>query len=868
MTPFSANEPSSGASLEEIIERAAPPPERADPRFFEPAETAPEVFARRVERLDDALGHIGGATSHAEALGEQPDRWLDRFRNTRLASTRLPDWAGAFRSIAERLVDDEQPFARVRRWVSDEAARRWPACLPRGSDALEGPLDRLAMRLGGALAPTLHVERRLNATVTWRSRIERNPALAFVLGRTVVDFLDDLEEMARAASNDRDLIARRFFGADDPGMLVRIESGLGDPHSAGRSVAILHFERGRVVYKPKDLRIARAIAEIASGIETARLATPDLVVRDGYAWERFHAPRPAVRADDPDKFFFALGSWLALLQGLGAVDFWFDNLIADGDRPLFIDFETAAQPRDPMRHAYSGNGPRAAMHFSPIEVGILPTLLPTRDGHDPTDIGCIVAPGQHRTPMEDLDGGLISWTDDGFAPRCPDGRVADAASHFDAFEDGYLRTAREIASPAFAARTDATLRAIADAPVRIIRIDTWTCYRAVRRSCLPRYLADAVWREIALHAVLPAQAEWTGTLREAAVRDLRRLDVPLFVAKLHSRDLDGIAGGKHRGFFTRDAISHVSERLAALASQPEDERVAWLRSGFAMRAGNPVRLRHRAAGRSPATQTELVEWADEIASTLVRRCIADAHGSPTWIGATQDVFNGMQYLSPLAFDMLTGRCGMAAALLSLARSLARPDLRTLALEALAGAARDYMKYVTVALRYGAGYLTGAGGLIATLASEADTRPLANEVHDVASSLAITTHAGADFISGLAGWNEAARAIGEEAAERHGAERPYAPSARARLAPWLDADNAAPPCAHPAGASLARHAFERHGTWIPHAWTDDRHNLSAIDGLPALAVCFTLLARDLPARELWPGPGRRYGRADDCRPSRA
>ena len=107
-----------------------------------------------------------------------------------------------------------------------------------------------------------------------------------------------------------------------------------------------------MVYKPKDLRVAGVVAEIADRIGgragdrtgNVRLAPPDLLTRDGYAWERVHHAAPITDPGEADAFFAALGGWLAILQALGATDFWFDNLIADGSVPRFVDFETAVQP--------------------------------------------------------------------------------------------------------------------------------------------------------------------------------------------------------------------------------------------------------------------------------------------------------------------------------------------------------------------------------------------------------------------------------------------------------------------------------------------------------------------------------------------
>ncbi len=836
-------------SLAAIIARGAPPPERVGDGPFEPVATDAAAWARRRARLSAAFGSSEQLAVHADALGLAPEAWLDRFRDVRLAGP-PPDWARAFGAVFERLSDGAAPYAEVRRWAEAEAAARWPAELPRGPDALEGPLDHLAGRLGAALQPTLYVETQLRARQGWAARFCRSPALAYAVGRIVADWLSDLAIITARAAADRAVLSRAVFAGADPGALTGIDCGLGDPHAGGRSVAVLRFERGPVVYKPKDLRVADAVGEIVGLLGDAGFAPPGRVSRDGYAWERLCEARSLADQSEADAFFRALGGWLALLQPLGAIDFWFDNLIAEGATPRFVDFETAVQPplQAPRGPGALSAGARAVLEASPLGAGILPTPFPLSDGEDPTDIGCMARPGEHRMPLSAPGRSeAMSWHEDRFAPRLLGGASVDAADHFEAFEEGYFRTAGALASPALGARVVETLRAAGDAPVRIICIDTWTCYRTINASLAPRHLADGVWREIALHAALGERAEMVGALREAAVRDMRRLDIPLFQTRLSSRDLSGCEGECRPGFFKQDAVSATWERLRTLAALSRDERSAWLRSGFGLRAANPPWRTPSRAALAPAEPGDLLAWADEIATGIVRHAVGDGRGRPTWIGRYHDVFTGVQGVGPLGFDILSGRAGLALALRELARRLHRRDLSGLASESLSGTAQDYLDRIEFSLAFGAGYVVGGGGLVAALAQDPDLHGLAEEVFREVSSREIWLRSGGDYVSGLAGWREAVKALDGTAPSKHGTGRAYAPSARTRLARWLADEKTPPLCPDRRAAARRRHDRDRHGSWFAALWLDDRHHLSGIDGVPALALAFARLAGDEQAR---------------------
>ena len=837
-------------TLEEIIARAAPPPERVDARRFEPAPTDPDSLARRHAALLEAFGSEAALAAHAEALDLTADAWRGRFRNVRLAGP-PPDWAETFLAVHECLREAPERFGtELADWMRADLEAGWPAGLARAPEAFDGPLDKLRARMNGIAFGSLHADRKLGIKRTWPERFRRHPALAYVFGRTLRDWRDDLLLIAGRAAADRPLLARELFGGDDPGDLRGLTLGLGDPHAGGRSVAFLDFARGRVVYKPKDLRIAGLVGELARALNMPGVEATAIVLRDGYAWEPAYEARPLGSPGEAAGFYRALGGWQALLQVLGGNDFWLDNLLADGATPRFVDYETAVQPDAPWPEGAASlpDGVAARLRLLPGATGIMPYLWPVGDGADPTDIGCLARPGRHRSPLVDLEqGGAFSWQASAFAPHDAEGAPQDAAEHYAAFEAGHDQAARILAAPAFGARLEELLRGCADAPARSIRIDTWSCYRCINRSCAPPRIADSVWREIDLHHLLRNWPDLRGEAREAAVRDLRRLDVPLYQVRLGGRDLLGTGGERVAGFFELDAITATRRRHRDFAALGDSERRAWLRSSFALRPGNPPRRRPSPPTQPAASPADLLDWAAEIAAFVERLAVRDGRGAPGWLGVVEDVHSGVRMLGMLAWDVLSGRAGLAWALRDLAHPLGRPGLAALARETLAGAARDYLDNLAYGGPDGAGFGTGAGGLVAALAGDEELRPLTLEVHDRAAEQQVWMRSGADYVSGLEGWREAARALGRPEPDRHGPARPYAPSMRPRLAHWLEAQapprpRTAPLCDDRRAAAARRLDRDRHGTWFAAAWLDDRHNLSGVDGLPALALDFVRLAQ--------------------------
>ena len=321
--------------------------------------------------------------------------------------------------------------------------------------------------------------------------------------------------------------------------------------------------------------------------------------------------------------------------------------------------------------------------------------------------------------------------------------------------------------------------------------------------------------------------------------------MPLFQVRLGGRDLLGTEGERAAGFFERDAIAAAWRRLRDFAALDDAERRAWLRSSFALRPGNPPRRTPSPPARTAASPADLLDWAAEIAAFVERLTVRGRGGAPGWLGVVDDVHTGVRTLGVLAGDVLSGRAGLAWALRDLARPLGRPGLAALARETLAGAARDFLDDLDRRVLDGAGFGVGAGGLVAALAGDDELRPLALEAHDAAAERQVWMRSGADYVSGLEGWREAARALGKPEPEQHGPARPYAPGMRPRLAHWLAEGprrpRIAPLCADRRAAAARRRDRDRHGSWFAADWLDDRHNLSGVDGLPALAVRFLYLA---------------------------
>ncbi len=838
------------SDLAPIIARAAPPQERLYSGSFEPVETESKFVRGREEKLFEAFGSRDGVATHAERLGISLDDYLLGFRDARLVGE-LPDWGRAFCGIHKRLGDTgDAGLPAIIDWMRSYIEARWPEGMPHGPEALSGPLNVLARSFEMLTYSRRSYEHMLGIQeISWGRRFEQSPVLAFVIGQLVSNWRKHLLFMLRAAAKDRPVLANHFFNGEDPGELIAIDSALGDPHAGGQSVSILRFSRGGVVFKSKDLRLAWAMGRVAKLLSRSELTAPKVVLRGRYAWENLVEANPILENREAENFYRSLGGWLGVLHYLGAMDFWFDNLLADGETPRFVDFETLIQPEVPWPEGVTRLTPEAERRYQfdlrMGAVGILPFVFPTREGEDPCDLGCVSKPGRHPLPVKypDRSGETATWLCEAFAPRFPDGQHADISGHFDSFEAGYLQALDDLSLPKVRKRILEIFEEIDDAPVRMILIDTWTCYRIIQESMLPSVLSDSVWREIRLHRYLNKFPLVSGEIREAASRDLRCMDIPLFVTRPNSRDIWGTRGERKRDFFPASALESIRRNEHFFRPGGGQQSREVLRTLLSQRQSLPPRLKTDASAASPAKPDDLLEWAEEIGSEICDLAVRNVYGHPNWISLTHNIFSGVRFFAPMAFDVLSGRSGLASALIDLGDRLGRSEWTTLGVEALAGAADDYVRHIESGIEHGAGHAVGAGGLVLTLSKRSCLREHALRVYEVASDRKVWMYSGGDYAGGLEGWREAVMAIGEAPPENHGRPRPYAPSALPRLARWIDPAGAVSICRDRRAATSMRKSRDGYGTWFADRWIDHRHDLSGIDGIPALANVFVTLAAD-------------------------
>nr|WP_276510772.1 type 2 lanthipeptide synthetase LanM family protein [Oleiagrimonas soli] len=486
-------------------------------------------------------------------------------------------------------------------------------------------------------------------------------------------------ELARRWAKDRDTLAP--LCGRPVGRLREIGFGAGDTHLHGRSVVLLRCDGGRLLYKPRSLRIdasLRAFIDtlIARHDAPSSMRVPEVICADGYGWSAHVAHRYAEGDDELRAFYRGLGHWLAVMRLLGGTDMHAENMIACGPSPVVIDCETLFTPPAPARDSGFGAAmDRAAERIAGTAMGV--GILPGRGaglgwkGVDTSAAGSL--PGQQpRMQQSDIvDAGTDRarlgevWVDAPIAQNhpSPEPALAQYWPHvLDAF-DAMTATLQRLDG---AAALQPMLQDFAACRVRVV----------TRATEVYAQLARMLWHPVSLHREAPARerardllarmaqnvssAPGQADIIEAEIDDLEEGDIPYFTTRVRDGRIEGPRGTRWRDTGPRidAALAHWRGMDMELERQVIRSALvsAYVNDGWSPSDTSlwPAREQVRHADLDARRRARLREMMQRLRTHAIE---AD-DGSVAWIAPTFDPATGWS-VRPLGPDLYGGMSGMA-----------------------------------------------------------------------------------------------------------------------------------------------------------------------------------------------------------------
>lgn len=487
---------------------------------------------------------------------------------------------------------------------------------------------------------------------------------------------------------DLDAIATTFGSGAHPGPVTGLRASLSDPHCGGRGVLIAEWACGlSVVYKPRPLEVdalfGRLLIWASARLEGIELRPLRVLARGEYGWIELARHEPCADAAGVERYYTRCGALLCVVYALNGGDFHHENFLAAGEHPVLLDLEMLLGHRFLLaEHLPAAGMPHADAKRRHIEsvlnLRMLPAPKPVTFGVT-CESGAFSAEGraQHRAV----------W----------DGQPISASCHVPALVRGFSamfhtlrRGASELLMPG------GVLDALRGESVRFILRNTSLYLALIERATRPEHLRSGITFGIqfdVLTKTFLAMDErppiWPVVEAERCALEL--MDVPLFTARIDSRDLELPTGEVVQNCFEESAFEMMARRLAGLDDNDLADQVDLITGAFEAAARRDLHVAPRSVrepDHSPQdtaeiTRDEAVAAARAIARDLCARAARPGAGALSWIGAGYLPAARGYELRPMTYDLFDGYGGIALFLAALHQVSGDEQYRAMALATLA-----------------------------------------------------------------------------------------------------------------------------------------------------------------------------------------
>ncbi|XQY92289.1 type 2 lanthipeptide synthetase LanM family protein [Metabacillus sp. HB246100] len=495
-------------------------------------------------------------------------------------------------------------------------------------------------------------------------------------------FIVNIQELLLRLDRDWQKINSEFHIGNET--LVEISSGLGDTHQRGKTVAKLIFENGKeIVYKPKPLEIATAYNQFVKWISERStfisLPTYRIVDCGNYGWEEKVVPYSCYSEDEVKRYYFRFGSLAGLMYLLNGADMHFENVIAGGEFPYVIDFETIFHQYPKLDFPDSSEILlKYKQSESVIGTGLLPqSLFQNTDGQG-LDFSALNGKeqalpfkvlGLDQINTDNMEYSLKEAKSQG-SSNLPslNGKPVKAEEYLDEIVKGF-RTILQFFfdNKESILSEDGPLSPFKNIKIRIIARATQQYAHFLQESTHPDYMRDSIYLE-KLFERMWYYPYLDKRIVKHEINDLLQRDIPYFTSFVDSCDLYDSKGVKIDHFFQKSGYEKVTEKIKNLSIQELEDQVNWLI--LSIEGNRPANIKiTRKDVLNVSTnpfdyQEQFLEEAIKIGEHLLKRAtFSSDYKNTSWLNV--NIINNHWFVAPMKQSLYDGLSGVALFLLYL-----------------------------------------------------------------------------------------------------------------------------------------------------------------------------------------------------------
>jgi lantibiotic modifying enzyme len=341
------------------------------------------------------------------------------------------------------------------------------------------------------------------------SLFRKFPVLPRLWLRLISQWCEQVTELLTRLAADRAALSRAFLEGQPVGPLVDLRCGLSDPHNGGRTVMLLEFSAGSVIYKPRPGDGEWEWFSFLEGMNGRsfhpKLRAAHVLRRKDYCWMERAEPSACKDRLAARRFYRRMGGIIGAAFLLRAADCHRDNIIAAGEHPVLVDAEA-------LCHASSDRKAQTSVDLL-YRTGFLS--------------------GANRRSLQSRSSVLGNATAGQHIPRIR-ARALKAANYERDIIDGFCRAWRcffgtRSGHAAFVRR----LGRICSQKRRRIYWPTEKYAAIIRASVQPGALRSGVERDL-MFSRLCSRRTVSRSVIHAEIAALKRLDIPYFISRANA----------------------------------------------------------------------------------------------------------------------------------------------------------------------------------------------------------------------------------------------------------------------------------------------------------------------------------------------
>lgn len=479
---------------------------------------------------------------------------------------------------------------------------------------------------------------------------------------------------------DWEAICNTFSPDSDPGLLLKVNGGLGDTHRGGQSVLIAKFSSGlQLVYKPRPLDVDVHFQQLLTWLNQRGNHPPFRILkilnRETYGWVEFVAAQGCTDPEAIQRFYERQGAYLALLYALEATDFHLENLIAAGEYPVLVDLESLFHLRTEGMDITQSDLPTVnQMAYSVLRVGLLPQRLWANAESEGIDMSGLGGEAGQLTPYSVPHLEAIGTDEMRFVrkqmpmlvsqnrPTLNDAQV-NVLDYTEVIITGFttiyqllLQYRDELLSE------NGPLACFACDEVRVILRPTRTYSSLLSESFHPDFLRNALDRDRHFDRLWVGieQQPYLAKVIAAERNDLWQGDIPMFTTRPNSRAIWSSSNHEIADLFDETGIRGVQRRIQQLSEADLKQQLWFIRASLTTLAMGEEQLKwpsyHLAEPQNSASREQLLTAALAVGDQLESLALRDEK-NVSWIGLT--LINQKHWtLASLGIDLYDGLPGV------------------------------------------------------------------------------------------------------------------------------------------------------------------------------------------------------------------